>query len=136
MLAFEEYTDQKDQRPVSQWIDGLCRGNQEKVEQFMRIARCGDFKSPRFRKYETKAKDPNLYEARWTGLQRVPHRIFCYPTDKARTNVVLLCGFIHKDEQLVPRNAYGRAVKYRKELKDKEATTHEFTLGQIEQQGG
>ena len=136
MLNFEEY-ERAGRLPVSKWIDELSPGNYEKAEKFMTVARRGNFGGSRFKKFQTNKKDPNLYEATWPGFQGVPHRIFCYPKGKGAVTVVLLCGFIHKGpEERKPKSAVDYAVQRCKEIAKKEATTHEFTLGQIEEQGG
>lgn len=122
MLNFAEVVDKKAKRPVSDWVADLSEANQEKAEAFMRLARgLSSLAFPHFRKYQS------LYETRWRGAQRVPHRIFCYE-DRV---VILLRGCTHKDNVYKPKNAYKMAERSRKEIEKDEATTCEFTLGAV-----
>ena len=85
----------------------------------MRIARqLAQLEKPYFKKFR------ELLEARWPGENNVPHRIFCYvPSGK---QVIFLCGCIHKNKRYNPTNAYDTAVRRRKEIQDRRASTREF----------
>ena len=81
----------------------------------MRIARnLEQLDTPHFKKFR------ELQEARWSGENRVPHRIFCYAP--AGRQVIFLCGCTRYD----PPNAYDTAVRRRQEIRDGRASTREF----------
>ena len=134
MLAFEEYRGPDGERPVTEWIEDLSPDDYQLARKFMRIARAIDWKDRNgwFKKYHTKKDEPALYEARWPGMQRVPHRIFCYPDGRTPEQVlivVFLCGFTHKDQRMYPSGAQGTASRYYREIENG-GETDEFTLGQ------
>ena len=124
-MRFEEI-EREEERPVSKWIDDLSEKDQIRATVFMtRVREVGKVcYPPHFKPFR------DLCEARWFGVNKVPHRIFCYGEEPT----ILLCGFIHKDKQYKPRDAYGIASRRKREIEDGEATTHEFNLGQAEQE--
>lgn len=121
MWNFREYQSATGKRPVSEWYGALSAKNRARADRFLHIARKLDrLEPPHFKKFRA------LWEARWWGENRVPHRIFCYvPSDRQLT---LLCGCIHKDARYKPTAAYNTAVQRRNEIENEEASTHAFDL--------
>ena len=116
---FREYQGADGSCPVSTWYESLSARNRAKTDRFLRIARqLKRLSMPGFRKYR------ELWEARWYGDARVPHRIFCYvPSGR---QVVFLCGCIHKDRRYKPTNAYETSLRRRNAIQAGRATTREF----------
>lgn len=121
MWDLREYQSATGKCPVSEWYGALSEQNRAKADRFLGIARKLDrLEPPHFKKFRA------LWEARWRGENRVPHRIFCYvPSDRQLT---LLCGCIHKDARYKPTAAYNTAVQCRHEIENEEASTHAFDL--------
>ena len=121
VLDFQEYQSEIGKFPVSEWYEALSPKNQASADRFMGIARKLDqLRPPGFKKFE------KLWEARWGGENRVPHRIFCYvPSDRC---VTFLCGCTHKDRRYKPTNAYDTAVRRRKEIQEERASTRELNF--------
>ena len=71
-------------------------------------------KMPHFGRYK------KVEEARWRGENRVPHRIFCVRRPDGKC-MIFLCGYIHKDKQYTPRNAYDLALARFKEIQQGKA---------------
>lgn len=119
MWNFYEYQSSAGKRPVSEWYGELSAKNRARADRFLGIAcKLDRLEPPHFKKFLT------LWEARWRGENRVPHRIFCYVPFGQQ--VTLLCGCIHKDARYKPTAAYDTAVQRRKEIENGEASTHEF----------
>ena len=116
---FREYRGADGSCPVSTWYESLSARNRAKADRFLRIARqLKRLSMPDFRKYQ------ELWEARWYGDDRVPHRIFCYvPSGR---QVVFLCGCIHKDRRYKPTNAYETSLRRRNDIQAGRANTREF----------
>ena len=121
---FQEYQSATGKCPVSEWYKALSPKNLARADRFMRIARRLErLEMPDFKKLQGK-KFKGLLEARWPGEDGVPHRIFCYvPSGK---HLIFLCGCTHKDRRYSPTNAKETAVKRRKAIKDRRASTREF----------
>lgn len=117
---FREYQSAEGKLPVSEWFTELSQKNRARADRFMRIARNLDrLEMPHFRRFQ------QLFEARWFGENKIPHRIFCYIPSSDR-RVIFLCGCTHKDKRYSPTNAYDTAVKRRDEIEKGEANTREF----------
>ena len=117
---FQEYQNAEGKLPVSEWLAELSQKNRARADRFMRIARdLNRLEMPYFRKFQ------QLFEARWFGENKVPHRIFCYAPSGSKF-VVFLCGCTHKDNRYDPTNAYDTALRRRDEIEGGRANTHEF----------
>ena len=98
---FYEYVSADGKAPVSEWYNALSKKNQARADKFMRIApqlqRLD--KNKCFLPYKNKE---DLLEARWSGVDNVPHRIFCYIPSGSGRRVTFLCGCTHKGKRYIP----------------------------------
>ena len=120
MWKFLEYKGANGELPVSNWYAELSPKDRARADRFVNAARELEKLGPDF------AKHRELLKARWWGVNKVPHRIFCYIPSAGC--VTFLCGFTHKDQRYNPRNAYDVAVKRRKEIEEKKAETDELSF--------
>lgn len=119
MFFLQEYESPSGQHPVTEWCDDLDNRNRARAKRFIKIAgKLDRLNFPYFKPFL------ELQEARWWGVNKVPHRIFCYPSDD---RIIFLCGFTHKSEQRKPPNSYKTSVRRRREIEKGEATTREFS---------
>ena len=116
---FDEYVGASGIAPVSEWYNGLSPKNRAMADKFIHIARqLEHIQKPYFKTFR------DLLEARWSGENKVPHRIFCYIS--ADRHVTFLCGCTHKDKRYKPPGAYKTALRRRKEIEEGSVTTREL----------
>lgn len=118
---FREYQSESEKCPVSEWYEELTLDNKVSADRFLEIARKLDqLEMPYFKRFR------ELWEARWSGENGVPHRIFCYISSHGC--VTFLCGCTHKGRRYNPTNAYATAIKRRKEIQNGKASTSELSF--------
>lgn len=122
MWYFQEFQNSNGSCPVSDWCTSLSPKNQSKFEKFLGIVReLKQLRRPHFRKFR------KLSEARWSGENNVPHRIFCYFPLRRKT-VTFLCGCTHKGNQYDPPSAYETAATRRKKIVRGQACESKFDI--------
>ena len=114
--------------PVKEWWDALSEENNERAIAFLnKVTRLDRLVWPHFK--PLKGLNP-LWEARWPGHGKVPHRVFLYPEVEDGSFeycvVVFLCGSEKKGKKYKPRGAIEISVERHKEIERGDACACEF----------
>ena len=122
-----EYRSPKGDLPISSWYENLSKRNREKARASIRLIRqLNVLKEPHFKKFR------QLWEARWYGERKVPHRIFLdtFPDTLSPDDLIFLCGCTHKNSVYNPPKAYDIALGRNEDIQKGWAGTNDLTFDQ------